>query len=127
MISGVVAGASGILGAWNTQSVSTESVNVEASILLVVMVILGGAGTVLGPLVGAAIVITVRFSISSYVERWHALLGVVFIIVILVARAGLVGSIAKLVRRILRRRAAGTAGGRTPEDGTPVPTGNHSA
>ncbi|CAN5143527.1 branched-chain amino acid ABC transporter permease [soil metagenome] len=127
VISGFIAGIAGILGAWNTQSVSPDSVNVEASILLVVLVILGGIGTVLGPLVGAAIVITVRFTISSYVDRWQTLLGVVFIIVILVARAGLVGSITKLVRRILRRRATSAAGGRTPEDGTPVPTGNHSA
>jgi branched-chain amino acid transport system permease protein len=127
MISGFVAGVAGILGAWNTQSVSPDSVNVEASILLIVMVILGGVGTLLGPLVGAAIVIVVKFTVSSYVDRWQTLLGLVFIIVILLARAGLVGSIAKLVNRILRRRATGPAGAGVPEADTPVSTGNHPA
>jgi branched-chain amino acid transport system permease protein len=127
MISGFIAGMAGVLGAWNTQSVSPDSVNVEASILLVVMVILGGISTVLGPLVGAAIVITVRFTVSSYVDRWQTLLGVVFILVILVARAGLVGSITKLVNRIRRRRASSPVSGGTPDAGIPVSPSNHSA
>lgn len=125
MISGFIAGVSGVLGAWNTQSVSPDSVNVETSILLIVMVILGGVGTILGPLVGAAIVILVKFTVSSYVDRWQTLLGIVFIIVILLAREGLVGSIAKIVNRILRRRASKAAGGGNPEAGTPVSSGSH--
>jgi branched-chain amino acid transport system permease protein len=128
MISGFVAGVSGILGAWNTQSVSPDSVNVSGSILLIVMVILGGVGTLLGPLVGAAIVIIVQFTVSSYVDRWQTLLGVVFIVVILLARAGLVGSIAKLVNRILRRRRpTGHPGDGVLEAEAPASAGNHPA
>jgi len=121
MISGFVAGVSGILGAWNTQSVSPDSVNVSGSILLIVMVILGGVGTLLGPLVGAAIVIIVQYTVSSYVDRWQTLLGAVFIIVILFARAGLVGGVSRLIRRIRRRRDAGPARDADPGGGAGAP------
>lgn len=126
MISGFVAGISGVLGAWNTQSVSPESVNVETSILLIVMVILGGVGTLFGPLVGAAIVIIVKFTVSSYVDRWQTLLGIVFIIVILLAREGLVGSVTKLSNRIRRRRARRAADGGTPEAGASASNVSHT-
>jgi branched-chain amino acid transport system permease protein len=99
LISGLVAGLGGILGAWNTQLQSPHAVNVEVSILAILMVILGGVGTLIGPLVGATIVILVQTTVSSYVSRWQTLLGLVFIAVVLFARAGLVGSIANLLRR----------------------------
>ncbi|WP_349899231.1 branched-chain amino acid ABC transporter permease [Parafrigoribacterium soli] len=126
MISGFVAGISGVLGAWNTQSVSPESVNVETSILLIVMVILGGVGTLLGPLVGATIVILVKFTVSSYVDRWQTLLGIVFIVVILLAREGVVGSIGKLTNRIRKRRAQRAAAGDVPEAGASASNVSHT-
>ncbi|HXD60491.1 MAG TPA: branched-chain amino acid ABC transporter permease [Lacisediminihabitans sp.] len=126
MISGFVAGISGVLGAWNTQSVSPESVNVETSILLIVMVILGGVGTLLGPLVGATIVILVKFTVSSYVDRWQTLLGIVFIVVILLAREGVVGSIGKLTNRIRKRRAQRAAGEDVPEAGASASNVSHT-
>jgi branched-chain amino acid transport system permease protein len=126
MISGFVAGISGVLGAWNTQSVSPESVNVETSILLIVMVILGGVGTRLGPLVGATIVILVKFTVSSYVDRWQTLLGIVFIVVILLAREGVVGSIGKLTNRIRKRRAQRAAGEDVPEAGASASNVSHT-
>jgi branched-chain amino acid transport system permease protein len=126
MISGFVAGISGVLGAWNTQSVSPESVNVETSILLIVMVILGGVGTLLGPLVGATIVILVKFTVSSSVDRWQTLLGIVFIVVILLAREGVVGSIGKLTNRIRKRRAQRAAGEDVPEAGASASNVSHT-
>ena len=57
------------------------------------MVILGGTGTLLGPLVGAAIVVGAEYWLSSYVERWATVLGVVFILVVLFARRGIVGAL----------------------------------
>src|SRR6185312_9807207 len=115
-----------VLGAWNTQSVSPESVNVETSILLIVMVILGGVGTLLGPLVGATIVILVKFTVSSYVDRWQTLLGIVFIVVILLAREGVVGSIGKLTNRIRKRRAQRAAGEDVPEAGASASNVSHT-
>ena len=58
-----------------------------ASALMGVMVILGGTGTLLGPLIGAGVVIGTEHWLSSYVERWPTLLGLVFIAVVLFVAA----------------------------------------
>lgn len=105
MISGTIASYAGLLSVWHTHFVSPSSAEVHRSVLLFVMVILGGLGTTLGPLVGATIVVLVENVVSNSMERWPTLLGVIFVLAILFARAGLVGSTAKLVRRMRQRRA----------------------
>ena len=104
MISGTVAGLAGLLAVWHTHFVSPSSAGVHRSVLLIVMVILGGVGTTFGPLVGAAIVVFVENVLSNEVQRWPTVLGLIFILVILFARAGIVGSIQKMLRRWRRRR-----------------------
>ncbi len=80
----------------------------SAEVLL--MVIAGGAGTLLGPAVGAAIVIVLKMVVSAYVARWVFLLGVVFILIVLVLPEGVVPGFARLLRRRRRRDpAAATA------------------
>jgi branched-chain amino acid transport system permease protein len=76
----------------------------SAEVLL--MVIAGGAGTLLGPAVGAAIVIVLKMVVSAYVTRWVFLLGVVFILIVLVLPEGIVPGCARLLRW---RRAAAPA------------------
>ncbi len=61
---------------------------------------------VIGPLIGAAVVVLVENVLSSYVDRWPTILGLIFILVILFARAGIAGSARKLINRWRRRRAA---------------------
>ena len=133
MISGTIAGFAGLLSVWLTHFVSPSSAGVHRSILLIVMVILGGVGTVLGPIIGAAVVVLVENVLSNSVERWPTALGLIFILVILFARAGIVGTIGKLVGRIQRRGSEPPEQpGRTepPGDlvtpsGTPVSERNH--
>jgi branched-chain amino acid transport system permease protein len=66
----------------------------------------------MGPLVGAAIVVLVENVLSNSVERWPTVLGVIFVLAILFARSGLVGSATKLAKRLRDRRSAG----RSPVD-----------
>ena len=99
MIAGLVAGAAGILAVWQTEFISPSVAQFSRSALAVVMVILGGTGTLLGPLVGAAVVIGAEYWLSTYVERWATVLGVVFIVVVLFARRGIVGELEALLRR----------------------------
>lgn len=115
MISGTVASFAGLLAVWHTHFVSPSATELGRSVLLIVMVILGGLGTTLGPLVGAAIVVLVENVVSNSVERWPTVLGLIFILTILFARAGLVGSAAALLRR--RRRGPRDDGDTTePEE-----------
>nr|WP_297422502.1 branched-chain amino acid ABC transporter permease [uncultured Actinotalea sp.] len=114
MISGTVASFAGLLAVWHTHFVSPSATELGRSVLLIVMVILGGLGTTLGPLVGAAIVILVENVVSNSVERWPTVLGAIFILTILFARAGLVGNAAAFLRR--RRHGATTE--EEPTDGS---------
>jgi branched-chain amino acid transport system permease protein len=114
MISGTVASFAGLLAVWHTHFVSPSATELGRSVLLIVMVILGGLGTTLGPLVGAAIVVLVENVVSNSVERWPTVLGAIFILTILFARAGLVGNAAAFLRR---RRHGGTTD-EEPTDGS---------
>jgi branched-chain amino acid transport system permease protein len=64
------------------------------------MVIAGGAGTLFGPLVGAAIVVILKMVVSAYVARWVLLLGLVFIALVILLPEGVVPGVARLVRRL---------------------------
>lgn len=117
MISGSVAGVAGLLAVWHTHFVSPSSAGVDRSVHLIVMVILGGVGTLLGPLIGAAVVVLVENVLSSYVDRWPTVLGLIFILVILFARAGIAGSARKLINRLRRRHTPAPPGDRgSPTD-----------
>jgi branched-chain amino acid transport system permease protein len=97
--SGLVAGLAGVLAAWQAQFVSPAAASFSRSAFATVMVIVGGTGTLLGPVVGAGVVVGVEHWLSSWVERWPTLLGVVLIVVVLFARGGVVGALQELVRR----------------------------
>jgi branched-chain amino acid transport system permease protein len=112
MIAGLVAGAAGILSVWQTEFISPSVTQFSRSALAVVMVILGGTGTLLGPLVGAAVVIGAEYWLSTYVERWATVLGAVFIVVVLFARRGIVGELEALLHR--RWGGEDPLGGRQP-------------
>jgi branched-chain amino acid transport system permease protein len=99
VISGVFAGCAGVLLVWNSEFMSPSVASFPRSALAVVTVILGGTGTLLGPLVGAGIVVAGEYWLSSYVERWQTVLGAVFILVVLFAPQGVVGTIGAWARR----------------------------
>jgi branched-chain amino acid transport system permease protein len=111
LCSGLFAGTAGILAAWQAEFISPATASFARSAFAAVMVIVGGAGTLLGPVAGAAIVVGVEHWLSSWVERWPTLLGVVLIVVVLFARGGVVGAAADLIRRW---RPAGRGGGGRP-------------
>jgi branched-chain amino acid transport system permease protein len=110
MIAGIVAGAAGILAVWQAEFISPSVAQFSRSALAVVMVIVGGTGTLLGPLVGAGVVIGAEYWLSTYVERWATVLGAIFIVVVLFARRGIVGEL----EARSRRRSGTPADGRDP-------------
>jgi len=65
------------------------------------MTLLGGMGTIFGPLVGAGVVVTIQNYMSggelgNYI---HIIMGVIFIVCVLAFRSGIVGEIQKVVKR----------------------------
>ena len=68
---------------------------------VILMTLLGGVGTVLGPFVGASIVVTLQtFFSSGPLGAWvHVILGVIFVLCVLMFRAGIVGWTTKLIQK----------------------------
>lgn len=94
MLAGMFATVAGILYAYYTQFVSPSNAVFATSGKGVLMAVMGGIGTLIGPLLGAFIIVFIENVISVYLERWTTLLGLLFIFTILGARKGLVGALA---------------------------------
>lgn len=95
LISGFFATVAGILLVYLNEFVSPSDVILGASALPVLMAILGGIGTLIGPFIGAFVIVFLRNWVSLRVDRWPTLMGLIFILVVLFAREGLVGALKK--------------------------------
>jgi branched-chain amino acid transport system permease protein len=62
---------------------------------IVMMTILGGMGTLVGPLFGGMFVVLVREVLSTYTHLWALIMGVSFIVIVLVFRKGVIGELKK--------------------------------
>jgi branched-chain amino acid transport system permease protein len=102
-LSGFLAGIGGALYALYNGFISPTSVSLTASTSGLLMVIIGGSGTLLGPAVGAAVITLLENYVSLYTDRWPTVLGCLFIVAMLVAREGILGKLNLLLRP--RRRA----------------------
>jgi branched-chain amino acid transport system permease protein len=99
VIAGTVAGLAGVLMANHTAYVSPSLMHWTRSGEIMVMVILGGMGSVFGPVLGAITLLLVEEVLSSYTEHWMVLLGPLLLLVVLFARRGMYGLLAPGARR----------------------------
>ncbi|HLY22383.1 MAG TPA: branched-chain amino acid ABC transporter permease [bacterium] len=114
VIAGAAAALSGALYAYYNGFVSPDVLYWTTSGQVLVMVLLGGAGTLAGPAAGAAAVLLLQNLASSYTERWTLILGAAFILVVLAAPSGLAGVAARLGGPLRRLRAANPGAGPLP-------------
>jgi branched-chain amino acid transport system permease protein len=93
VIAGTIAGVAGALYTQFVGSITPEAFLWRTSGEALLMVIIGGTGTLGGALLGAAAFILLQSLVSSYTERWMLLLGVAFIVFVLFAPGGIVGAL----------------------------------
>jgi branched-chain amino acid transport system permease protein len=95
VISGTLAGLAGALYTLGNRFAGTDGVDWHTSGAIVIMTILGGIGTIFGPVVGAALYQSLDFFVSKTAigDKTNLVMGLIFAVVILVARRGLVGEI----------------------------------
>ncbi|MFH1487737.1 MAG: branched-chain amino acid ABC transporter permease [Pseudomonadota bacterium] len=98
IVAGGFSGVSGILWAYYNGFVSPMDVELTASFETFLMVILGGAGTLIGPAIGAGLIVFLKNFISSYTERWLLIIGAIYILTIMYAPGGLGGLVKSLVK-----------------------------
>ncbi len=100
VLAGALAGIAGALSAYAFRFVSPNDVALGTSVTGLVIVLVGGAGTLLGPLLGAAVVLFIERVLSSSIGFSQTVLGVVFILFVVFARQGLAGLIRRAAERV---------------------------
>jgi branched-chain amino acid transport system permease protein len=98
-VSGFFAGIAGALYAFFNSFVSPSTVALAQSVEGLLMAIVGGAGSLIGSIIGSALVIILENAVSLYTERWLMVLGFMFIITMLFAPQGIVGAVKSLMAR----------------------------
>jgi len=94
VIAGAVCGVAGALFANLTLFVSPSIMHWTRSGEILMMVILGGIGTLFGPVLGAAAYLLLESVLSRWSEHWQAILGPLLILVVLFSKSGLLGLLA---------------------------------
>jgi branched-chain amino acid transport system permease protein len=92
VIAGAFAGFAGVFWAYYNGFVSPVDVQLVTSVETLLMVALGGPGTLAGPALGAAVIVFLKNFVSVYTKRWLLILGAVYIGVILFAPRGVLGA-----------------------------------
>ena len=98
LFSGFWSGVAGILFFYYNEFISPHALALSASAEVLLMVISGGAGTLLGPIAGAALVVIMKNVASAYIERWNFTLGLIFVVIVLFMPEGIVPGAARLLR-----------------------------
>jgi len=98
LFSGFWSGVAGILYLYYNQFVSPQMVALTASAEVLLMVISGGTATLLGPIVGAGLVVVMKNVASAYIERWNFVLGAIFVAIVVFMPDGLVPGTVRLGR-----------------------------
>jgi branched-chain amino acid transport system permease protein len=123
MFSGLLTSIAGILFVYYNQFISPQALALTASAEVLLMAISGGAGTLLGPVVGAALVVIVKNVVSgvrltapsgvlllvimknvlnTLFEHWNFLLGAIFVLIVIFVPEGLVPGFVRLARSAWR-------------------------
>jgi len=106
--SALLAGLAGILAAQHTQFISPELLFWTVSGEALIVVILGGLGTLIGPAIGAVAFVLLKHQVSGVTDYWHIVVGALLIVVVVAGGRGLYGQFEHWLAR--RMRPAGAAG-----------------
>ncbi|HEY9280958.1 MAG TPA: ABC transporter permease [Eoetvoesiella sp.] len=112
VIAGVFAGLAGSLFVFSKGGVSPEVISVGKSVDGLVMVLLGGVQTLLGPIVGATAFTLMQDYFVGITQYWRALFGVVILMIVLAFPQGIAGFFNQLVERFrpMRKNPVHTGG-----------------
>lgn len=112
-VAGAFGGLAGALFLQFNRFVSPTTVAFEISALVLIMVIVGGVGTLYGPVLGAGLVLLLREELAARFEHWELFLGAVFVVFVYAMRGGLGGLLRRAAQRVTPVPAGGTVGGKT--------------
>lgn len=99
VLAGAFCGVGGVVYAYYNGFVSPADVSLVASANALLMVILGGTGTLFGSVIGSALLVFLQNLLSGITQRWLTVLGVILVLAVMYAPAGIVGAVRILFRR----------------------------
>ncbi len=105
-VAGAAAGLAGGLFAFSKGSIDPTLISISASVDFLVMTLLGGVQTVVGPLVGAAAFHAIRDFVMPLTDHWRLLLGLAIIAIVLAVPRGIVGGLMTARANFAAPRAA---------------------
>jgi branched-chain amino acid transport system permease protein len=101
VLSGTLAGFAGSLKVFVAQNASLTDVHWSMSGEVVLMTLVGGLGTIFGPVIGAFVIIAMQQYLAGFGQWVTVIQGAIFVICVLTFRRGVVGEIAHYLRRSL--------------------------
>lgn len=108
VISGAITGFAGALDGLMLGIVPLSNIELRMSEYIVIAAILGGAGSLLGSVAGAAVLVLATDLLSEWWPRWQIILGVILIMLVIFTPDGITGIQKNLARRLRFGRKAGT-------------------
>lgn len=102
MIAGTLGGLAGSLYVIFNGFISPNDVYWTMSGSVLIMVLIGGAGTLWGPVIGAAFIVALETIISSYTENWMMMIGAAFILFVIFAPNGIAGIATSIRKNLLK-------------------------
>lgn len=91
VLSGTLGGLSGVLFTYFNGFIAPTNVYWTMSGTVLIMVLIGGAGTMIGPVLGAALIVILETVIATYTDMWMLLLGAIFIFFVIFLPEGIYG------------------------------------
>ncbi len=116
VIGGLYMGLAGSLYSMYICFAHIHNVHFETSGNIVMMVLIGGMGTLFGPIVGAGLIVLASDVASAIWDRWLFVMGVLFILFVLFARGGIWSMLQKIVEMIPAKRLHAVASSPTVSD-----------
>ena len=103
VIAGAFGGVSGILWAYYNGFISPSDADLNSSTEVLLMVIMGGPGTLVGPAIGAGILVFLKNFVSAYTHRWLMIIGGIYILLMLYFPGGLMELVQRVTKRLDRQ------------------------
>ena len=105
LVAALFAAIAGELFLYLNGFVSPSALSVTVSAQVLMMVLVGAAGTLFGPILGAVMFVLLQYVVSSYTQRWLFVIGFIYVIIALYAPQGVLAFLAERLRRRTRRAA----------------------
>jgi branched-chain amino acid transport system permease protein len=110
-MSAVVTGVAGVMSSLNTGFISPESLHWSVSGIALVMVVVGGFKSVIGPILGAIVYFLFKELLGDFATYWMAIFGAALIAVIVFSPDGIAGALERLMKpRQTRANATSKSG-----------------